>query len=73
MLIIHVGTQFTFEPKIGVFKEDARVEKTRAADGKLVEGGPAAGRSGGGGGGEKIGDKGRDCLGAFCFPTNVVH
>lgn len=73
-VVILVGAELAFEAEVGVLEEDAGVEEAGAADGELVEGGPAAGRSGGGGGGggEEIGDDGGDGLGALVLAAGVA-
>ena len=55
-----VGAELAFEAEVGVVEEDAGVEEAGAADGELVEGGPAAwwgvgGGDDGGEGGEALG------------------
>lgn len=47
------------------------MKETRATDGELMQGSPAARRSGAIG--EKIGDNGRDVLGALVFPAEIAY
>ena len=66
-----VGAEFAFEAEIGVLEENAGVEQARAADGQLVERGPASGRRGGAGGaGNEIRNNGRDGGGALMAPAD---
>lgn len=66
---IFVGAELAVEAEIGIFQENAGVEEAGAADGELVERGPAAGRRDGGGG-EEIGDDGGNGGGAFVSPAD---
>lgn len=66
-----VGAEFALEAEIVVLEEDAGVEGARAADGELVERGPASGKGGGAGrAGDELGDDGRDGGGALVGPAD---
>lgn len=61
-----VGPEFALEAEIRVLEEDTGMVETGAANGELVEGGPARrGGSGCGGGRVEIRDEGRNGLRAL--------
>lgn len=73
--IILVGAEIALKAEVGILEEDAGVEEAGAADGQLVEGGPAAGGrprgGGGGGGGGEVSDDRGDGGAALGLPAAV--
>lgn len=70
--VILVRAELAFEAEIGILEEDAGEEEAGAADGELVERGPASGRLGIAGG-DEIGDDGGEHLPALGLPASVAN